>query len=1028
MWERLLDKWRQLPESARAVLGGGLLTVAALPVAHALGLATPPYVLVLGGLIGLSYGLLAVCLVLVFRTSHVVNFAQPVIGSLGATTLAFLVNILDVPYWIATVVAVVTGFLLGTLVDFAIIRRLNRMPRVVTAAATIGVAVTLNSYVNQLNANIHTAVFPAPPGLFEFSIGPLLVTRNYTGLIIAAPVLVIALTYFMTRTTYGLAIRASASNPESAMLAAISPRMMTALAWGIGGICVTVLSIFFSNDAVTTGGNVLLGGSGILAALAAAAVAGMRSYSRAMVAGVLIGMVEQVLLWSPRYAGQTQTALLLILLPSLLLLRGVADRADPVGSWSALAISRPLPKALTNLWSVRLVPSLGWLTTGGAILWAGLRSDDAAVAWTTVILAMLIALSAGLIIALGGDLSLGQYAIAGVGAATAFLILDGTDNPTLGLLGAALASGAVSALLAYPALRVGGLTLTVVTASFAVTIHKAILPLNWLFGDLGRPIGQPVLAGFPFLPGRRFFLFAFVITALCMLAVRNVWSGSFGRVAIAARDNVFTARSYSIRTDRVRLQLFSIAGAVAGIAGALLVQGRGRAAASVFPSDSGAIIMLGVIVGGVSALCGGPLGALWAIGIPMISSGEGTHEANSLAAAYTGGLALIMMYPRGVGGLLLYVRDAVAVMIGRLHGVRLRMADLRGEGERLLPTRARRSGPAAEAAVRGEPEGLTGEDETPTGTVEEDGPAAAADEEMAKARRELPKLRTLAPPEPVPDVILEARGLGVDFGAITAVRQVDFAIGTGEIVGVIGANGAGKTTTFEMLSGFMRPTRGEVRYCGRDITRLSPERRADLGLVRSFQDAALFPTMQVIDVVSLALERQCRSGALRGLLGIERSRRRRREVAQELVDFFGLGRYFGRSISELSTGTRRIVELACLTSLQPQVLLLDEPSSGIAQREVEHYPELIMRMRNEFGMTIVIIEHDIPLVTTVSERIIAMDQGSVICSGAPEDVVTDEQVVDCYLGTRTETIHRSDLTVITAGLPGEAPEPGRTAQ
>jgi ABC-type branched-subunit amino acid transport system ATPase component len=134
-------------------------------------------------------------------------------------------------------------------------------------------------------------------------------------------------------------------------------------------------------------------------------------------------------------------------------------------------------------------------------------------------------------------------------------------------------------------------------------------------------------------------------------------------------------------------------------------------------------------------------------------------------------------------------------------------------------------------------------------------------------------------------------------------------------------------------------------------------------------------------------------------------------VAYDLVDFFGLGRYFGRTIGELSTGTRRIVELACLTSLQPHVLLLDEPSSGIAQRETEALAQLIARMRDEFAMTIVLIEHDIPLVMSLSDRMIAMAEGEIICAGSPAQVRADEKVIDSYLGTRDEAINRSNVAV-----------------
>jgi branched-chain amino acid transport system ATP-binding protein len=228
---------------------------------------------------------------------------------------------------------------------------------------------------------------------------------------------------------------------------------------------------------------------------------------------------------------------------------------------------------------------------------------------------------------------------------------------------------------------------------------------------------------------------------------------------------------------------------------------------------------------------------------------------------------------------------------------------------------------------------------------------------------------------------------------------------------MIGPNGAGKTTLFDVISGFQEPDSGRVVYQGNDITGLSPEARAKLGLVRRFQDARLFPSLTVQEMVLCALDRriEVRSIGL-GAIGAPQARRAERNLrarADLLVELLGLHAYKGKFIKELSTGLRRIVDLACVLATDPNVLLLDEPSSGIAQAEAELLGPLLRRVRHETGCALLIIEHDMPLITAVSDELIALERGRVIARGSPADVLADERVVHAYLGETEATIMRS---------------------
>jgi ABC-type branched-subunit amino acid transport system ATPase component/predicted MFS family arabinose efflux permease len=257
------------------------------------------------------------------------------------------------------------------------------------------------------------------------------------------------------------------------------------------------------------------------------------------------------------------------------------------------------------------------------------------------------------------------------------------------------------------------------------------------------------------------------------------------------------------------------------------------------------------------------------------------------------------------------------------------------------------------------------------------------------------------------------------FGGITAVDDVTFDLPQGQILGVIGPNGAGKTTLFDLISGYLPPDSGKIELEGADITPFGPESRARLGLGRSFQDARLFPALTVGECVMLALERQVEVrdpiAAALNLPAVKDSERKLRVRADELIDLMGLEAFRNKFISELSTGSRRIVDLACVLAHDPKVLLFDEPSSGIAQRETEALAPLLLRIREATDASLLVIEHDMPLVTTVSDEMIALDLGRVIARGTPKKVVNDAAVIEAYLGTTEAVIKRS-------GTMGEEPK------
>jgi branched-chain amino acid transport system ATP-binding protein len=289
------------------------------------------------------------------------------------------------------------------------------------------------------------------------------------------------------------------------------------------------------------------------------------------------------------------------------------------------------------------------------------------------------------------------------------------------------------------------------------------------------------------------------------------------------------------------------------------------------------------------------------------------------------------------------------------------------------------------------------------------GANAAADEEAASKPKG--SLRAADAVAADAKVVLECREVVKRFGGITAVDHVDLQLRDGEILGLIGHNGAGKTTLMDCISGFNEIEGGRIVLRGRDVTDYAPHERALAGLGRSFQDALLFPTLTVAETISIARERHLANrdlvAAAFSLPASYESEIAVLEKVDELVELMGLGAFRDKLTGELSTGSRRIVDLACILAQDPKVLMLDEPSGGVAQKETEALGPLLLRVREHTGCSILVIEHDMPLLSSICDRMIALELGGVIAEGPPAEVLEHPRVVESYLGTDESAINRS---------------------
>ncbi|MHB8661180.1 MAG: ABC transporter permease subunit [Acidimicrobiales bacterium] len=922
-----------------------------------LGLHVNQPLLVLGAITGMTYGILAVGLVLVYRSSRVINFAHGEIGALGAAMCAVLVVRWHMPYWVGMIAALALSAAVGAGTEVVVIRRLKKAPKLMSLVATVGIAQFLLLFSTALNSKISSSSsFLQPAGMPQFRVGALLVTPAYSTMLIVTPLLVAALVVFLNRSRFGLALRAAASDPERARVVAISPSRMSALSWAIAGAIAAYTALLI----VPTRGFInaeALGPELLLRALAAGAIGRMESLPIALGAGLAIGVTDQVLSYNYPTSGAPEAVLLVVIVGALVFQRRREGRREGREDWAALQPWPSLPSELRRIAAIRnLRPAVAAVALVAAVAAGVLSSNTKAVALVAVVAFALIGLSFGIVTGLGGQLSLGQFALAGVGATTSYLVAHQTGNFVLGLLAAGLAAGAASVFLGLPALRVRGLMLAVITLSFALSAPRSLFGQRWALGG-GVSTGRPKLGGVVLGQNRSYYFWALGVLVIGFWLAANVWRGGLGLRLRAVRDNEDGARAFAVSPTAVKLHGFVVAGVLAGFAGAVYGHLLPSISADSFDVATSINVVALTVVGGIGLLAGPLIGALYIIALPRYVP----LDSAGLAATSLGWLMLIVYFPGGIAQL------------------------IAGPRRRLIHLLARRAGVdplAVEALPDPSSEGFAGHSIT-----------------FGRDRR---------PPDHAADEpLLEADRLAKSYGGIVAVDTISLEVAHGEILGLIGPNGAGKTTLFELLSGFVVPDTGTIRFCGEDVTDLSPSTRARRGLIRSFQDAALFPTLTVLESVTLAFERTSPTNFLQTVVGLHANERWKTTHARELVSFMGLDRYCDRQIRELSTGTRRITELACMVGLDPTVILLDEPSSGIAQRESEALGTVLRQIKEHLGCTLLVIEHDVPLLMGLSSRVMAMDAGRVIALGTPEEVQHHPAVVESYLGRDLAATARS---------------------
>ncbi|MBM3673122.1 MAG: ATP-binding cassette domain-containing protein [Actinobacteria bacterium] len=911
---------------------------------------------------GMVYGLVALGLVLIFRASGVVNFAQGQIGAFGASAMAVLFANEGLPYYVTFPLAIFTGVLLGALTELLVVRRLFNQPRLLLFVATIGVSQVVLFLQLQLPTIDRDVAFPTPITNI-WTIGNLSVRGEHLVVLVVVPALVGVLAFLLQRTRFGLAVRTAADRPANASLSGIRVKAVSTQVWAIAGALAALTALIAGPvlNQRTSEVSVALGPDLLLRGLAAALVGGMVSFPLALVGGVVIGVVEMLVLINNPSTPGTDTLVMFVLLVVLVLLRARAQGRDE-SAWSLAPRSRagatellrhPMARGTRYL-------SVATLLALGLVLPQLVTEPSRLNEYAYILVFLMVAVSATILTGWAGQISLGQFAFVAIGAYfTAYYGQSLGFVPSIAL-GVVWGVG-VAVVIGIPALRVRGLYLAIITLGFALAVSNYVILLprfNTSFTGFGSRLEPPIIK----IPGigewdlasdkQAYYYLCFICLLGVILLVSHLRRTGIGRSLLAVRDNDQNAAAYTVSPTRMKLVAFAVSGGIAAFAGGLFAARNSTMIPDFFTPGESIRVLAVSVVGGLSSVTGAVLGTLVIVGLPIVFND--TPQLR-LFGSGIGMLILLLYLPGGL----------VSVVDSARH--------------QLLALLARRTG------------------WTPRAGRATDGVARLS------TRSARPEVDAAAP--------LRIDDVKVRFGGLLAVGGASLEVRPREVVGLIGTNGAGKTTLMNAVSGFVRAT-GHVEVFGTAIDAMPAHRRARHGMGRAFQNARIFGGLTVRETIMVALEARQRSLLLPSMLALPPSpivERHKRSQADEIIAYLGLGRYADTLVAELSTGTRRIVELGALLALDTRLMLLDEPTAGVAQRETEAFGPLIKTIQQELGSAVLIIEHDMPMVMSISDRIYCLEAGAVIAQGSPAEVRANPAVIASYLGTDERAIRRSGL-------------------
>jgi ABC-type branched-subunit amino acid transport system ATPase component/branched-subunit amino acid ABC-type transport system permease component len=895
---------------------------------------------------GSVYALVALGIVIVYRASGVLNFTAGATGVVGVYVYFNLRNSWGWSFLAAFAVGIAAGALIGALTEVLVMRRLRHASAVVRLIATLGVLTILTGFANIFWGTEQPSVNPILPQSVIHLSPTLAVGWDRVTLFGIAVVVAVALKLVYSKTRFGMATTAVAENREAASALGWSSGTIELVNWVIGGALSAFAAIMISPIVgVSIEGLVLL----VVPALAAALIGGFNSFLLTTLGAMIIGIGQAEAARFVTIPGFSDSVPFLL----IVLIVVLGGRARP--SRQDLPVRLPLPG------SGRV--SVRWILIGAVI--AELFAVTAPVTYVSALSATLavalLVLSVVVLTGYAGQVSLGQWALAGFAAWVAGRLVA-SAHLTFGLafLCAIAASIPAGVLIALPALRTRGVNLAIVTLGLALAIEDMLLQNGNLTGGVeGTNVGIPHFLWFnldPINHPTAYATFSLIVFILAALLVANIRRGRTGRRLIAVRSDETVASSLGIGVYGAKIYAFGVGAFLAALAGVLTAFQTPIVVFSQFDVFGSIYALVYAVIGGIGWISGSLLGSSTAPNsIPSVFTQQilstGGDTVIEWFAALAGVLTVVTLIkaPDGLAKLIaLSVRDTRSKVVNRLN--------LRGAGA----------------------------------------PASSISENGASPPSERSVIVSSNTPDPRSTMKIEVRDAAVRFGGVRALNGVSFDISQGEVLGLIGPNGAGKTTLLDALSGFTKLSDGSLRLNGRAIMKWSPVRRARAGIGRSFQGVALFNEMSVMDNLLTAADEHRVRDYFADLVMPGRSVQM--SEVERMIEKFDLGSVLQAKPAELPQGTARRVGVARAMVARPSILFLDEPAAGLDPADRTDLGRVIRLIAQSEGIGVVLVEHDVPLVLEVCDRIVVLDFGVKIAEGTPEEIRNDAVVRAAYLG------------------------------
>ncbi len=629
----------------------------------------PLGVLVQGVVIGGLTALIAFGLALIYRSNRIINFSQGDLGGVPASLAVLAIAGPGIPYFLAVPLGLVAAIAIGALVEFTIIRRFFKAPRLILTVATIAISQIL-ALVSLLlprlfNLTSPPNTFDSPFGL-RFNIGTVVFQGNEVLAMVVVPIVIAALTAFFRYTNIGIAVRASAESADRAALLGVPVKRIQTIVWIVAST-LAYIAVFLRAGIVGLPLGSVLGPSILIRALAAAVIGKMEKLPTIFVASIALGIIENAIVNATNTPLLVDPILFVIVLAALLFQRrGQASRTDDdqATTWQAAREVRPIPNELARLpevkWGVR---GLTGIFLALLVVLPAITSDAQTNLAGVVLIFAMVGVSLVVLTGWAGQVSLGQVAFLGIGAAVGgYLTSSRGWDLSLAMLGAGVAGAVAAMVIGLPALRIRGLFLAVITLGFALATSSYLLNatyIRWL--PTGR-IERPLLFGrVTTFTETRYYYVCLISLGLMIVAVRGLRRSRAGRVIIGVRENARAAQSYGVNVTVARLTAFAISGFIAAFAGAVFVHHQQQLGTSSFSVDESRRAFTMVVIGGLGSIPGAILGAIFIQGLDYFRTAfpEVIRPYLSFFTSSVGLLFVLLIIPGGFSQVFYDIRDRI---------------------------------------------------------------------------------------------------------------------------------------------------------------------------------------------------------------------------------------------------------------------------------------------------------------------------------------------------------------------------------